>query len=150
MTGVEIAVGYVCAYLVRKARRAGQQVDVEVDRAVDAGMGRVHELVSSALGGDPSLERAEEQAEAGEVSERTRRRLADAVDEAADRDTAFASALQRAVEQLQEVAGAAIATEDGIAIGGNVFIRAEGGAVAAVRMGDVTMGNPPVPGPHKT
>ncbi|MFC8208878.1 hypothetical protein [[Kitasatospora] papulosa] len=150
MTGVEIAVGYVCAYLVRKARRAGQQVDVEVDRAVDAGMGRVHELVSSALGGDPSLERAEQQAEAGEVSERTRRRLADAVDEAADRDTAFASALQRAVEQLQEVAGAAIATGDGIAIGGNVFIRAEGGAVAAVRMGDVTMGNPPVPGPHKT
>lgn len=152
VTGVEIAIGYVCAYLVRKARRAGQHVDAEVDRAVDAGLERVHELVSDALGEDSALRRAEEQAETGEVSERTWRRLTDAVEEAADADADFAAALQRAVEQLQaaEASGTVIATGDGIAIDGDVIIRAEGGSVAALRMGDVTLGNPPVPGPPQT
>jgi hypothetical protein len=127
-------------------------VDAEVDRAVDAGMGRVHDLVSGALGDDAALRRAGEQAETGEVSERTQRRLTDAVDEAAESDTAFADALRDAVEQLQEAAKASetvIATRDGIAIGGKVSVRAESGSAAAVRMGDVTVGNPPLPGPHQ-
>jgi hypothetical protein len=152
VTGVEIAVGYVCAYLVRKARRAGQQADAEVDRVVDAGMERVHDLVSGALGEDPALELAAEQARIGAVSERTRRRLTDAVDEAAENDRAFADALQRAVERLQASAaasGAVIAAGDGIATGGDVIVRADGGSVAAVRMGDVTVENPRVPGSHR-
>ncbi|MFD7027255.1 hypothetical protein ACFWAR_04370 [Streptomyces sp. NPDC059917] len=153
MTGVEIAVGYVCAYLVSKARRAGRQADAEVDRVVDSGMERVHDLVSGALGDDRALELAEEQAQSGEVSERTRRRLTDAVDEAAESDTVFADALREAIDQLQEAAeasGAVIATGDGIAIGGNVSLRAESGSAAALRMGDVSLGNPPVPGSHQT
>ncbi|SFF90671.1 hypothetical protein SAMN05216251_1362 [Actinacidiphila alni] len=150
---MEIAVGYVCAYLVRKARRAGQQADTEVDRVVDAGMERVHDLVSGAIGEDRALQLAEEQAQTGDVSERTRRRLTDAVDEAAEQDTAFADALRKAVEQVQEAAkasGAMVASGDGIAIGGSTTITAEGGSAAAVRMGDVTLGNPPVPGPPQT
>jgi hypothetical protein len=152
VTGVEIAVGYVCAYLVRKARRAAGQVDAEVDRAVDVGLERVHDLVSGALGEDPALRRAEEQAAAGDVSERTRRRLTDAVDEATEDDTAFADALQEAVEQVKRAAqasGTVIATGDGIAIAGDVTVRAEGGSTAALRMGEVSLGNPPVPGPHQ-
>jgi hypothetical protein len=153
LTGVEIAVGYVCAYLVRKARRAGQQADAEVDRVVDAGMEHVHDLVSGALGEDRALGLAEEQAQAGEVSERTQQRLVLAVDEAAEDDTEFARALREAVEQVQEAArasGAVVASGDGIAIGGSTTITADGGSAAAVRMGDVSLGNPPVPGPPRT
>ncbi|MEV5978142.1 hypothetical protein [Streptomyces sp. NPDC052114] len=36
---------------------------------------------------------------------------------------------------------------DGQTVGGNVHIRADHGSVAALRMGDVTFGNPPQPGP---
>lgn len=73
VVGVEIAVGYVCAWLVGKARRVGGRVDAEVDRGLDAGVERVHQVVSRALGGDSALERAAEEAEGGEVSVRTRR-----------------------------------------------------------------------------
>lgn len=75
MMGAEIAVGYLCAYLVRKARRAGDAADAEVDRTVDAGMARVHDLVTRALGEDPALDQARSEAasEQAEVSEGTRR-----------------------------------------------------------------------------
>lgn len=143
MVGVEIAVGYVCAWLVGKARRVGGRVDAEVDRGLDAGVERVHQVVSRALGGDSALERAAEEAEGGEVSVRTRRRLADALEEALEHDGELAAALR---EALGGVAGAVVAHGDGVAVGGDVDVRAEGGSVAAVRVGDVTIGNPPVPG----
>ncbi|TXS69905.1 hypothetical protein [Streptomyces sp. sk2.1] len=40
-------------------------------------------------------------------------------------------------------------TGDGLAVGGNVEIRADHGSVAALRMGNVSLGNPPRPGPPR-
>lgn len=50
MTGIEIVVGYVFAHLVGKAKRVSRRADTEVDRALDAGMDRLHDLVSRKLG----------------------------------------------------------------------------------------------------
>ncbi|MGW7095493.1 hypothetical protein [Streptomyces sp. NPDC054874] len=44
-------------------------------------------------------------------------------------------------------ADAASVTGDGFAVGGDVQIRADHGSVAALSMGDVSLGNPPQPGP---
>lgn len=117
MTGVEIAVGYVFAWLVRKARRVAGSADAEVDRALDVGMERVHGLVGVRLGQDPALERARLEAESGpgELSERTRRRLVDALDEAAERDTDFAQALAQAVAAVQAAGPVDIARYTGAA-----------------------------------
>ncbi|MBY8881572.1 hypothetical protein [Actinacidiphila acidipaludis] len=161
MTGIEIAVGYVFAYLVRKAKRVAGQVDAEVARGLDAGMDRLHDLVSAKLGPDPALERATEEAWAGqaEPSERTQRRLADSLEDAAERDPDFAKALQELVEQVQAAEKAAApggvsASGSAQAIGGNATISAEGGSAAALRMGDVTIGSgtvdPHRPGPEQS
>lgn len=108
MTGVEVAVGYMFAWLVRKARRVAGRADGEVDRTLDAGMDQLHDLVSSRLGQDPALERAREEAESGQdLTDRTRRRLTDSLEDAAERDEHFAAALEQLVERLQAVAPAA-------------------------------------------
>ncbi|MFE6053976.1 hypothetical protein ACFQ6N_24760 [Kitasatospora sp. NPDC056446] len=103
MTGIEVAVGYVFAWLVGKVGRVADRADGEVDRALDAGMDRLHTLVSGRIGADPALERAEQEAAAGqdEPSERTRRRLVDSLEDAAERDPAFGRALQDLVDELR-------------------------------------------------
>ncbi|WP_406436624.1 hypothetical protein OHB14_61865 [Streptomyces sp. NBC_01613] len=119
--GAELMAGYVFAWAVRKARRVAGRADAEVDQALDAGMDRLHEVVSARLGQDPALQRAVE--EAGEerpaLTERTRRRLSDALEDVAERDRDFAQALQDALARIQTVAGGSAA--DGGAVGGNVF-----------------------------
>lgn len=102
MSGVEIVVGYVFAWAVRKARRVAERADAEADRALDAGMDRVHALVSRKLDQDPVLERVREEAEAGqgEPSGRTRQRLVLALEDAIERDKEFAEALEKALEHL--------------------------------------------------
>ncbi|MCW7941460.1 hypothetical protein AAW14_04970 [Streptomyces hygroscopicus] len=149
-----MAVGYAFAWLVRKAKRVAGQADEEVDRGLEAAMDRLHELISAKLGQDPALERAGEEAEAGqmELSPRTRQRLELAVEDAAERDSAFSEALNRAVKDLQAATtpvGGVSVTGDGQAVGGDVDIRAEHGSVAALRMGDVSLGNPSAPGPDQ-
>lgn len=149
MVGVELAVGYMFAWAVRKARRVAGQADGEVDLALDAGMDRLHEVILNQLGSDPVLARAEEEAAAGvELTPRTRQRLELALEDAAERDAVFAEALRAAVAEVQATArpGGVTAGGDGVAVGGDVSIRADRGSAAAVRMGDVTLGNPPVPG----
>lgn len=122
MTGLELVAGAAVGYLVRKLRRVGGRADAEVDRALDAGMDAVHELVSAKLGTDPALALLSEQAPAGEVSDRTVRRVSDAVTDAAESDAGFAERLGRLVEELQrlEAAGGAVASgERSVAIGGD-------------------------------
>ncbi|WP_280722006.1 hypothetical protein [Kitasatospora sp. MAA4] len=149
MTGVEIAVGYLFAWMVRKATRVAGRADAEVDRALDEGMDRLHEVVSARLGPDPALERAQEEAEAGRdaPSERTRRRLIDAVEDAAERDPGFAQELARALAALQATgpvdtvidSGASTASGGGRASTG--VLRpggAGGGSATAQRTGDAT------------
>ncbi|MEU7065622.1 hypothetical protein [Streptomyces sp. NPDC046161] len=41
------------------------------------------------------------------------------------------------------------ADQSGLAVGGNVDVRADHGSAAAVTMGNVTLGNPSQPGPHQ-
>ncbi|MEW1780475.1 hypothetical protein [Streptomyces sp. NPDC086777] len=152
MTGVEIAAGYVFAWLVAKSRRVASRADAEIARNLPIGMDRLHDLVGRKLGQDPALKRAREEAEAGETepSELTRRRLAVALTDAAERDGAFAEALEKLIEELQAGAGTRSAdglsaSSDGQAVGGNVNIHAEGGSAASWRMGNVTLGSAPNP-----
>lgn len=63
-----------------------------------------------------------------------------------ERDEA-ASALQMLLKGLDTHDTSA--ANEGIAVGGNADIRADHGAVAALRIGDVTLNNPPSPGPHQ-
>ncbi|MGW2080586.1 hypothetical protein ACWCOW_27225 [Streptomyces sp. NPDC001939] len=41
------------------------------------------------------------------------------------------------------------ASQSGLAVGGNVRVQSDHGSVAAVTMGNVTLGNPSQPGPHQ-
>ncbi|WP_344468482.1 hypothetical protein [Kitasatospora kazusensis] len=154
MTGIEIAVGYVFAWAVRKAGRVAGRADTEVDRTLDAGMDRLHDLVSRKLGEDPAFKKLAEEAEAGQdgPSDRTRRRVHDALEEAFEQDPGFAEALDRTVEEMQALSrkvGGVSAGEGGVAVGEGVRIRADHGSAAAWNMGSVTLGNPPQPGPSQ-
>jgi hypothetical protein len=152
VTGVELAVGYMFAWAVRKARRLAGQADAEVDQVLDAGMERLHSLVVERVGGDASLARVEEEATAGaELTPRTRQRLELALEDAVEQDAVFAQALARAVEEVRMAAGAGgvAAGDGGLAVGGNLDVRADHGSAAAGQMGDVHLGNPQKPGPHQ-
>lgn len=149
MTGVEIAVGYAFAWLVGKARRVAGRADTEVDRGLDAGMDRLHELISVKLGDDPALQRAREEADAGlvEPSQRTRQRLELALEDAAEHDAGFAEALARVVAELQTAGpvdtasdtGSSRATGGGTASTGVVRPGGDGnGTATAQHTGDAT------------
>ncbi|MGP3954048.1 hypothetical protein [Streptomyces sp. 7N604] len=62
---------------------------------------------------------------------------------------------ERAAEALrallgEHMPGVVVSVGDGgQTVGGNVVIRADHGSAAAMRMGDVTLGNPSQPGPHQ-
>lgn len=101
MIGVEVLAGVAVTYLVRKLRPVGARLDAEVDRAVDAGLDALHELVSDTLRDDPGLAILETQAPTGGESERTVRRVTDAIAEAAENDPGFARRLQRVIQDLQ-------------------------------------------------
>jgi hypothetical protein len=93
-------------------------------------------------------------AEAQQVPEapspRLAQRVALALEDAAEDDPDFGTALEELVRQLQEAerrSGPVTATAGGVAIGGNVSVHAEGGSFAAgVVSGDVSFGNPPASG----
>ncbi|WSJ72330.1 hypothetical protein OG294_39685 (plasmid) [Kitasatospora sp. NBC_01302] len=53
----------------------------------------------------------------------------------------------RALVQEQAASGGVTAGDHGVAVGGSVDVRADHGSVAALRVGDVTLGNPSQPGP---
>jgi hypothetical protein len=120
MTGLEIAAGYVVAWVVGKARRVAGRADAEVDRGLDAAMDHLHELVSGKLGNDRALARLnEEVARQEEPTARTRQWLELVLQDAADRDPAFATALTEAVQRVQEAE--ASAGSRGHAVSGNTF-----------------------------
>ncbi|MEV6742600.1 hypothetical protein AB0N14_39385 [Streptomyces sp. NPDC051104] len=109
MTGFEIVVGYLCAWGVRKARRVGERADGEVDRALDAGLDRLQDLVRQKLGEDTALHRLTEEAASGQgaPSNRTRQRVQLALEDAAEHDAAFAADLEQAVQHLRGIDRAA-------------------------------------------
>ncbi|MFE2970415.1 hypothetical protein ACFXKC_43580 [Streptomyces sp. NPDC059340] len=121
MTGLELAVGYLIGWAVRKARRVADRADAEVDQALDAGMDRLHEVVVTRLGTDPALEQtlAEAASDQEAVADRTRLRLQLALEDAAERDAAFQQALDDAVAEVQ--AAAETAGPGARAVYGNTF-----------------------------
>jgi hypothetical protein len=156
VTGLELVAGAAVGYLVRKARRIGRRADADVDLALDAGMDALHRVVSEALKGDSSLTTLEEQAQAGSDTDRTRRRVQLAIEQAAEDDTSFADQLGELVSRLQKLettrTDVITAIEGGIAAGGDVIQHAEtGGVIARDISGPVnTTGNPSLPGPNLT
>jgi hypothetical protein len=97
--GLEVALGFLITWAVKKVSRVGKRAAQIVDDALDAAMDRVHEVVVGKLGGDPALARLElEASESGQVSDRTRTRVQLALEEAVDEDPQFAEALQAAVD----------------------------------------------------
>lgn len=104
--GVELAVGYLIAWAVGKARRVAGRADAEVDTLLDAGMDRLHDVVAARLGGNPVLEQAAVEAAAGPdgVSEPTLARLRLAVEEAAGQDVVFARSVEQAVMKVGQAA----------------------------------------------
>ncbi|WP_328978442.1 hypothetical protein [Streptomyces canus] len=107
MTGVELLAGAAVGYLVRKLRRVGGRADAEVDRALDAGMDGVHDLLSTKLGQDRAIEALQAQAASpgSELSERTVRRVVDVVADEIEADPEFARQLRLLVEELQRCEG---------------------------------------------
>jgi hypothetical protein len=99
VTGIELVVGNLAAWGVRKLRRVGERADAEADRVLDAALDRLHEVVSGRLAGDPALAKLEESA--GQVTERTSRRVSDALAEAAEEDPGFRAAVVAAVEAVR-------------------------------------------------
>jgi hypothetical protein len=97
--GVDLVAGYLFAWAVRKFRRVGAAADTEVN-VLDAAGDKLHELVSTRLGNDSSLARLEQEAKAGVDSERTRRRVQDAVEQAVEDDPTFAAQLGAILAEL--------------------------------------------------
>lgn len=65
MTGLEVMVGMLITWAVRKARRVGDGVDKEVDAVLDAGLDKLHTVVANKLGGDTALEKCVSEPTAG-------------------------------------------------------------------------------------
>lgn len=150
VVGWDVVVGYLIAWGVSKARRVGKGLDNDVDLVVDSALERLHATVADKLGADPALAKLEQVAIAGdEIPERTLRRVVDALADAADGDGG-ADFRARIAAQLAELvdAGArpaALASgERAVAVAGDLDVKAEGGSVAAVTAGDITLGSPPV------
>lgn len=150
MTGMELIAAAAVGYLVRKLRRVGGRADAEVDRALDRSMDALHALVSRVLPDDPALARLFEQAQTtdSEVSERTRRRAADAIADAAQENETFAKQLRELVDELQSQeqatpasAGGVRASDGGVAAGRNVNMHAKTGGVIAPGAGSVNVEN---------
>jgi hypothetical protein len=108
MVGLELVAGYLVAWAVRKAKRAGQRLDKETDEVMDAGLDRLHEVIAAKLGTDPAIAKLEiEAAQENGASDRTIRRVNDAVEEAAEDDSQFASLLKAVLAELDEARGGA-------------------------------------------
>jgi hypothetical protein len=129
MTGLELVAGYLVVWGVRKLKRVGTRLDEQADEVIDAGLDRLHDAIEAKLGGDPALVKLEDEVSQGlELSDRTRRRVQDAVEEAAEEDPEFASTLEELLARLQEatngapsVAGIDLRGAKGVQVGNNNF-----------------------------
>jgi hypothetical protein len=154
VTGLELVAGYLVAYVVRKGRRVPMRADAEVDRILEASLGRLNALVSQKLGEDVALQQLQQEASSeGIAKQHTAQRVQSAVEDAAETDPAFAAELQQLLDELRS-AGRSLrmsAGDYGVVAGRDVTIDGTSGGVAAgIIHGSVsTAENPPVPGPAK-
>jgi hypothetical protein len=97
----DVVAGYVIGWVMRKARRAGERLDTEGDADPAAGLGQLHEVVSTKLGPDRVLG-LEVEAAIGQVSELTRHRVELAI-QAAGQDEGFASRVAVLLQQVRSL-----------------------------------------------
>lgn len=109
MTGLELVAGYLIAWGVSKLKRVGKRLDEETDEVIDAGLDRLHDAIAGKLGADPALVKLEADVSRGmEPGNRTRRRVQDAVEEAAEDDPDFAAVLEALLARLEEARDGAL------------------------------------------
>ncbi|MFJ6904113.1 hypothetical protein [Streptomyces griseoluteus] len=134
-----------CTWLFKKAKRVGTRADQHVDEALDVWVDKLFELVKGKPEAAPVLTRLEQEAENGlaEPTERTRRRLEDALAQEAEDDPAFATELERAIKAIRDAKNdpaAGVQANSGGAAAQQMSIQADnGGLAAAVVNGGVTM-----------
>jgi hypothetical protein len=147
MVGLDVVAGYLVAWAVSKARRAGGRLDQDVDEVMDAGLDRLHAAIEAKLGPDRAVGALELEAAEGEVTSRTRERAEAVLAAAAGNDPDFAAELGRLAAGLREITQTAVTAqgERSVAIGGDVRVTARDGGVAAVQAGDITVGGRPDP-----
>src|SRR5690349_19329702 len=103
MVGMELVAGYLVAWGVRKLRRVGARLDEETDEVIDTGLDRLHEAIAAKLGADSALGKLEDEVSQGlEPSDRTLRRVQDAVEEAAEEDPEFGVTIEELLARLEE------------------------------------------------
>jgi hypothetical protein len=108
MVGLELVAGYLVAWGVSKLRRVGKRLNQETDEVIDAGLDRLHDAIAAKLGDDPALEKLDSEVAQGlELSDRTRRRVQDAVEEAVEEDPQFAATIEVLLAQLEEATNGA-------------------------------------------
>jgi hypothetical protein len=130
--GLELAVGFLIAWAVGKARRAGKQLDGVADQLVDASAVRLRDVLLRKLGNDTAVQQLQlEAAQAGKVSDRTQQRVTLALEDAADQDKQFADELMDALAQADKN-GALSATSGGTIISGTAKATGHGIAFGAV------------------
>ena len=147
VVGWDVVVGYLIAWGVGKGRRVGKSLDGDVDLVVDSALERLHETVVDKLGADPALEKFEQEVIAGdEISERTLRRVADALADAADSSKDFKNEIDARLADLARMGvrpAIAVSGERAVAVTGDLDMRADHGSAVVVTAGDITMGDPP-------
>ncbi|NWF31337.1 hypothetical protein HW130_34855 [Streptomyces sp. PKU-EA00015] len=113
------------------------------DAAQEAALERLDRTAAELEGTNPgTAERVRDDAAA---AWRTRfQDLLEDLDEAGRAQTA--AQLRELVAQAQQARSGVSAADEGIAIAGGAHIQAQDHAAASVKMGDVTIGNPPRPG----
>ena len=65
MVELELVAGYPVAWGARKLSRAGKRLDEETDEVIDAGLDRLHDVITAKLGSDPALVKLEPEASRG-------------------------------------------------------------------------------------
>jgi hypothetical protein len=93
----------VPVYLAERAARLAEPGAHPPDGLFGHGVETLHALVSDRLGADPALDQLDREAAAGATSGRTRRRVGDAVEQAAEDDEVFAARLHRILDDLARV-----------------------------------------------
>jgi len=153
VSGVEVVVGFLIAWLVRRAKHVGERIDGKIDATLDEGLDKLHDVVARKLGKDPALAVLEDEiAEAGEATTRTQARVRLALEEAVEGNEAFAAELAAAIRDIQAASRGpgTIVGDHAVTVAGNVSATGGGIAIGGVTGGSVGFTLPDPPEPTRT
>lgn len=143
--GLEVAVGFLIAWAVGKARRAGKQLDGVADQVVDASAARLRDVLLRKLGSDSAVRQLQlEAGESEQVSDRTKRRVTLALEDAMEQDAQFAAELTSALAEAEKH-GSLVATHGGTVVHGTATASGQGSTAIGAVGRDVTVGQAPDP-----